>query len=100
MNKHLQSIELDARGASDAYLIAAGALAPLGGFMTHDQARSVVESLALPSGDVWPLPILLRTAHTSVLRRGARIPLHYRGRAAGAITVSQWFSIPRTWAAA
>lgn len=99
MNSYLQSIELDARGASDAALLAAGAFAPLTGFMRHDEARSVVESMALPSGQVWPLPILLRTSRTSVLRRGARIPLRYGGRAVGAITVSEWFSVPRAWAA-
>ena len=100
MNENMQSIELDARGASDAWLIATGAFAPLAGFMTHREARCVVESLALPSGEVWPLPILLRTARTSVLHRGARIPLRYGGRAVGAITVSEWFSVPPSWAAA
>ena len=43
MKRNPNAIELDARGASDAYLIAAGAFAPLTGFMTYDQARSVVE---------------------------------------------------------
>jgi sulfate adenylyltransferase len=95
-----QSIELDARGASDAALLAAGAFAPLTGFMDHREARSVVESISLPSGELWPLPILLRTSHTSVLRRGARIPLRFDGRAVGAITVSNWFAVPRAWAAA
>lgn len=99
MGINLQSIEIDARAASDAYLISTGAFAPLTGFMTYDDAKSVVESLVLPTGDVWPVPVLLRTEQTSLLRRGARIPLRFEGRAVGAITVSDWFDVPREWTA-
>ena len=94
---HPNAIELDARGASDAYLLANGAFAPLDGFLRHDDAKSVVESLKLKSGALWPMPVLLRSAQTSLLRRGARVPLRYRDEIAGVITISEWFSIPPKW---
>ncbi|NMP23879.1 sulfate adenylyltransferase [Sulfobacillus harzensis] len=43
----------------DAELLAHGAYAPLTGFMNRDEYRSVLESLHLPQGAVFPLPIVL-----------------------------------------
>src|ERR1051326_2967053 len=43
------------------------------------------------------MPVLLRSAQTSLLRRGARVPLRYRDEIAGVITISEWFSIPPKW---
>jgi len=94
---HPNAIELDARSASDAFLLANGAFAPLDGFLRYEDAKSVVESLELKSGALWPMPILLRSTQTSVLRRGARVPLRYRDDVVGAITMSEWFSIPEKW---
>src|SRR5881394_2589684 len=95
---HPSAIALDARGASDTFLLANGAFAPLTGFMTHDEARSAVESLELPSGELWPLPILLRVEETGVLRRGAREPLTFGGLAVGTITIAESFRVPASWA--
>lgn len=45
--------------AADAELLAHGAYAPLTGFMNQDEYESVIETLHLPTGAVFPLPIVL-----------------------------------------
>ena len=39
--------------------IATGVLAPLSGFMVEEEFKSVVETMRLPSGDVFTLPVIL-----------------------------------------
>jgi sulfate adenylyltransferase len=56
-----QTIRISSRALNDLALIYTGAFAPVTRFMTFDEARSVVDDLALPSGEVWPIPILLQT---------------------------------------
>ncbi len=56
-----QTIRISSRVLNDLALIATGAFAPVTRFMTFDEARSVVDGLALPGGEVWPIPILLQT---------------------------------------
>lgn len=57
--KGLKRITVDARALNDLELLAVGALSPLTGFMNEAAYRSVVESMRLPDGTVWPLPITL-----------------------------------------
>lgn len=45
--------------AADAEMLARGAYQPLTGFMNQDEYRAVVDSLHLPSGALFPLPIVL-----------------------------------------
>jgi len=56
------ALTIGAMEAADAELLAHGAYAPLRGFMTQDEYRSVVESLHLPNGSVFPLPVVLPVA--------------------------------------
>lgn len=54
-----QAVEVGRMEAADASLLAHGAYAPLTGFMNRDEYRAVVDSLHLPDGAVFPLPIVL-----------------------------------------
>lgn len=54
-----EALAIGTMEAADAELLAHGAYAPLHGFMNHDQYQSVVDSLHLPDGAVFPLPIVL-----------------------------------------
>jgi sulfate adenylyltransferase len=55
----LPSLTMDARKRANLEMIAIGGFSPLEGFMTEAEYRSVVQTMHLPSGVVWPVPITL-----------------------------------------
>jgi len=56
------SVTLEPRFLSDLDLIAIGALSPLRGFMTRAEVESVLETLRLPDGTIFSLPVILPVA--------------------------------------
>ncbi len=56
--RELPKSVLSKRGISDLELLATGVYSPLHGFMTSDAYRSVVETMHLPNGLPWALPIV------------------------------------------
>ena len=55
----LQRIRLDSFHLSELDNIACGLYSPLTGFMNEGAYNSVLESMRLPAGTVWPIPIVL-----------------------------------------
>lgn len=55
----LEKIKLNDNQQLDLEQIAIGTYSPLEGFMTKKELESVLDNLRLPSGVVWPIPILL-----------------------------------------
>ena len=55
----LPSIRLSARAACDLELLATGAFSPLDRFMSHTDYRSVLETMRLAGGHIFPIPITL-----------------------------------------
>jgi len=55
----LPLLRLSTRAVSDLELIGIGGLSPLDGFMTKDVYTSVVETMRLPNGPAWSLPVTL-----------------------------------------
>ncbi len=55
----LPRISLDERNEMDAEQIALGVYSPLEGFMRKAELQNVLDSMRLPSGVLWPLPIVL-----------------------------------------
>ena len=53
------SITLSQRQLCDLELLLNGAFSPLTGFMTRVEYDPVVESMSLPDGKLWPIPIVL-----------------------------------------
>ena len=62
----LPSIIIDERLICDLRLIANGALAPLDGFMDKEDYYSVLETLRLKNGAVFPLPVVLPVTEADV----------------------------------
>jgi len=67
----LARIELSERAVADLECIATGVYSPLEGFMTEEQYNSVLDTMRLPSGVAWTVPVALQLDEA----RGARIPL-------------------------
>lgn len=86
----------------DQYLelekIGLGAFAPLSGFMTEDQFRSVVSDMRLPDGKVFTLPVILDvTVETARRLRGlARVALVYEDQEVGEIAPECFFTCDRS----
>jgi sulfate adenylyltransferase len=55
----LPSLSLTAAEAADLRALATGAYSPLTGFMGAKEHRSVTESMRLPDGLLWPIPVCL-----------------------------------------
>jgi sulfate adenylyltransferase len=90
-----QAIRISSRALSDLALIATGAFRPVQRFMTFDEARSVVEGLALPTGEVWPIPILLQSDD---LPHDSSLALVYGDAIVGSLRLSEAYRLPlREW---
>jgi sulfate adenylyltransferase len=53
----MPAVRLSPRDRSDLRLLSWGAYAPLGAFTGEEEHRSIVENMALTSGELWPFPI-------------------------------------------
>ncbi len=53
------NIVLDDVAVSDVYQIGIGAFSPLNGFLAEQDYRSVIESMHLLDGSIWPIPVTL-----------------------------------------
>jgi sulfate adenylyltransferase len=56
--------------------MAVGGLSPLGGFMTEEEYRGTVESMRLPDGTVWPLPVTLAVDKSNAPAEGSDLALY------------------------
>lgn len=92
------SIRISSRALNDLVLMRTGALQPVERFMTFEEARSVVERLELPTGEVWPIPLLLQTDD---LPRAVDLTLVHGDAIVGTLRLAEGFRIPqREWAKA
>src|SRR6266480_428168 len=53
------SWNLSSRQLCDLELLLVGGLSPLRGFLTREGYEAVCESMRLPSGILWPIPVIL-----------------------------------------
>jgi sulfate adenylyltransferase len=82
--------------AADLRALATGAYSPLTGFMGAKQHQSVVESMRLPDGLLWPIPVCLGLPD-GIRVAGGRLALRDReGRLLGMLEVEEVFDRDRT----
>jgi sulfate adenylyltransferase len=54
----LPSYNVTGRALWDLEMLTCGGFAPLTGFMTHEEYESVLDTMRLPSGALWPVPVV------------------------------------------
>jgi sulfate adenylyltransferase len=95
------TIDLSYRQYLELEKIAFGAFAPLTGFMTETDFHSVVETMRLPDGKPFPLPVLLDIDRAQATRFPSDIvALRYRGEEVGEIAITSRFTCDRSAVAA
>ncbi|GAB4385637.1 MAG: sulfate adenylyltransferase [Phycisphaerales bacterium] len=72
----LKRINLSAKQSCDVEMIGIGAFSPLTGFMGKADFDSVIKSMKLTSGDIWPIPITLSVDKASAPAVGERVALY------------------------
>ena len=73
---NLPKITLSAKQSCDVEMIAIGAFSPLTGFMGSRDFASVIDTMKLASGDIWPIPITLSVSKDKAPAVGSRVALH------------------------
>lgn len=71
----LPSIQLSERSLCDLELLATGAFSPLDGFMSAAQHDSVVKTMRLPGGQLFPIPIILPVDDAAQVAAGQELAL-------------------------
>lgn len=92
------SIVLNERHRSDLYLLAVGAYSPLQGFMNSEVYRSVVETMHLPNGLPWTIPVTLavhREEADKIRVRQKALLKDSSGLAIGVLVVEEKFPIDK-----
>lgn len=72
---HLRHVKLTERQRLDLEQILCGGFAPLVGFLDEMPYRSVVDSMRISDGSLWPIPIVLDTSEANTLSVGEKIVL-------------------------
>jgi sulfate adenylyltransferase len=91
----LPSLPLTAAEAADLRALATGAYSPLDGFMGAKEHQSVTESMRLPDGTLWPIPVCLGLPDGVRLERGRLLLCDQAGGLLGALEVQEVFERDR-----
>jgi len=86
-------LSLNSRQYLELEKIALGAFAPLSGFMNEEEFLSVVETMRLPGGELFPLPVLLdlTPTQTNEIRNAGRVALVFDDREVGELEAEGLF---------
>jgi sulfate adenylyltransferase len=84
-------LRLSAAEAADLRALATGAYSPLWGFMGAKQHQSVTESMRLPDGTLWPIPVCLGVPEDLRLDGGRVLLGGPDGELAGVLEVEEVF---------
>ena len=74
--------------------LAWNAFAPLVGFMTEEEFNSVVKTMRLPDGEIFPLPVILSISSETAKRLGSlsHVKLVYAGQDVGTLQPKSVFT--------
>lgn len=66
--RHLLRVEMDERELADLEMLGVGALSPLTGFMSRAEYETAVDSMRLPDGLLWSMPVTLAVSKAEAQR--------------------------------
>jgi sulfate adenylyltransferase len=89
-------LPLTAAEAADLRALATGAYSPLSGFLGAKEHQSVVESMRLPDGTLWPIPVCLGIGEGVRVDAGRMALRDERGGLVGVLEVAEVFERDRT----
>ena len=91
--REFPQVQLTPMAASDLEMIAVGAFSPLTGFMTKDAYDSVIDTMRLPGGLPWTIPVTLPVDETTAagLGEGQEIALMDGDYLMGMMTIADKF---------
>jgi len=96
----LPSLPLTAAEAADLRALATGAYSPLTGFMGAKEHQSVTESMRLPDGTLWPIPVCLGLPDGVRIDAGRALLRGDQGELLGVLQVEEVFERDRELEAA
>jgi sulfate adenylyltransferase len=91
----LASLALTAAEAADLRALATGAYSPLVGFMGAKEHQSVTESMRLPDGTLWPIPVCLGIPDGVKVPSGRLALRSEQGELLGVLEVAEVFERDR-----
>ncbi|MET0491324.1 MAG: sulfate adenylyltransferase [Acidimicrobiales bacterium] len=91
----LPSLPLTAAEAADLRALATGAYSPLTGFLGAKEHESVTESMRLPDGTLWPIPVCLGIPDGVQIDAGRLALRTERGELLGVLEVAEVFERDR-----
>ena len=91
----LPSLPLTAAEAADLRALATGAYSPLGGFMGAKEHQSVTESMRLPDGTLWSIPVCLGIPDGVRVDSGRLLLRGEQGELLGVLDVEEVFQRDR-----
>jgi sulfate adenylyltransferase len=91
----LPSLPLTAAEAADLRALATGAYSPLTGFLGAKEHESVTESMHLPDGTLWPIPVCLGIPDGVQIDAGRLALRTERGELLGVLEVAEVFERDR-----
>jgi sulfate adenylyltransferase len=91
----LPSLPLTAAEAADLRALATGAYSPLAGFLGAKEHESVTESMRLPDGTLWPIPVCLGIPDGIRVDSGRLALRDERGGLLGVLEVTEVFERDR-----
>jgi sulfate adenylyltransferase len=94
-SSRLPSLPLTAAEAADLRALATGAYSPLTGFLGAKEHQSVTESMRLPDGTLWPIPVCLGVPDGLRVDSGRLALRGERGELLGLLEVEEVFERDR-----
>lgn len=85
------SLEIDENIAMDIEQLLNGGFYPLKSFMNYEVLENVLKKMCLPTGEIWPIPILFPKFFKQEVKTGTQLLLKHKGKNLATMKISDIF---------